>query len=138
MANDKVAILIKKTALVVEKLSNHVLTPYELTHTQYKILMVLFQNREKQIRQADIETHFSMTNPSVTGIIQNLEKKGLLKRVQNPDDKRSKLLQVTEKALSMQNELFALGQSIEEQVTANLSAEERSQLVALLKKVLGE
>lgn len=136
MNTDKVAILIKKTALVVEKLSNHVLSPCELTHTQYKILIMLFQNKEKQIRQADIETHFSMTNPSVTGIIQNLEKKGLLERVQNPDDKRSKLLKLTAQAISLEKELYALGESIEMQVTKNLTPEESKQLIVLLKKVM--
>lgn len=136
MNNDKVAILIKKSALVIEKLSNHVLVPYELTHTQYKILMVLFRNKGKQIRQADIETHFSMTNPSVTGIIQNLEKKGLLERVQNPNDKRSKLLTLTEKAISLEEEMYALGESLEMQVTKNLTVEESKQLIVLLKKVL--
>lgn len=136
MIQDKVAILIKKTALVVEKLSNHMLVPYELTHTQYKILMVLFRNKGKQIRQADLEAHFSMTNPSVTGIIQNLEKKGLLERVQHPDDKRSKLLKLTEQAISIEKELYALGESIEMQITKNLTAEESKQLIVLLKKVM--
>ncbi len=136
MIQNKVAILIKKTALVIEKLSNHVLAPYELTHTQYKILMLLFRNKEKQIRQTDIETHFSMTTPSVTSIIQNLEKKGLLERIQNPDDKRSKLLKLTEQAMSLEKELYALGESIETQVTKNLTAEESKQLIVLLKKVV--
>lgn len=136
MPNERVAILIKKTALVIEKLSNHRLQPYELTHTQYKILMLLLRNPETPIRQADIETHFSMTNPSVTGIIQNLEKKGLVERVQNPDDKRSKLVKLTDQAVSMEEELYALGESLETQVTKNLTEDENKQLIALLKKIL--
>lgn len=136
MRTEKVAILIKKAALVIEKLSNPVLAPYELTNTQYKILMFLYRNPGKSIRQIDIEKHFSMTNPSVTGIIQNLEKKGLVKRVPNPDDKRSKLLMLTEQAFSMEKELRALGESLEQQVTQNLSEEERQQLILLLNKIL--
>lgn len=136
MTHDKVAILIKKTALVVEKLSNPVLAPYELTHTQYKILMVLLRNKGEPIRQTDIETLFSMTNPSVTGILQNLEKKGLVRRVQNPDDKRSKLLQLTQQTLALEKELWSLGESIETQVTKNLTAEESEQLIVLLKKIV--
>lgn len=136
MRTDKVAILIKKAALVIEKLSNHVLAPYELTHTQYKILMLLYRNPDKPIRQIDIEEHFSMTNPSVTGIIQNLEKKGLVQRVQNPDDKRSKLLKLTEQAVSMEQELYSLGESLESQVTEGLSEDERQQLILLLNKIL--
>lgn len=136
MRTEKVAILIKKAALVIEKLSNPVLAPYELTHTQYKILMLLYCNPGMPIRQIDIEEHFSMTNPSVTGIIQNLEKKGLVQRVQNPDDKRSKLLKLTEQAVSMETELRGLGESLERQVTEGLSEDERQQLILLLNKIL--
>lgn len=136
MTNDRVAILIKKSALVIEKMSNQVLAPYELTHTQYKILMLLFRNPGKPIRQADIEAHLSMTNPSVTGIIQNLEKKEFVERIQNPDDKRSKLVKLTERAVSMEEELYSLGESLEAQVIRNLTTEESQQLIALLKKVL--
>lgn len=138
MGPDKVAILIKKAALVIEKLSNHALVPYELTHTQYKILMLLYREQGSPIRQIDIETHFGMTNPTVTGIIQNLEKKGLVRRIKNPEDKRSKLLTLTPEALSMQNELCALGKSLEKRITAELSAEESRLLAALLKKLLKE
>lgn len=138
MTKDKAAILIKKSALVIEKLSNHILAPYDLTNTQYKILMVLFRNPGRPIRQADIETRLSMTNPSVTGIIQNLEKKELVQRIQNPNDKRSKLLSLTPKAIKMKEELFELGESLEKQATANLTEEETQQLTALLKKILAD
>lgn len=136
LPNDKVAILMKKTALAIEKLSNHALAPYDLTHTQYKILMLLYHNQGRPIRQIDIESHFSMTNPTVTGILQNLEKKGLVERIANPDDKRSKLLRLTESAVRMKAELYALGESLEKQVTKNLTGDERKQLVNLLKKIL--
>lgn len=136
MTDDKVAILIKKTALVIEKLSNHALAPYELTHTQYKILMLLYRKQDQPLRQIDVENHFAMTNPSVTGIIQNLEKKRLVQRVPNPEDRRSKLLVLTERALSMRQELHALGESLEKQVTANLSGNESRQLIELLNKIL--
>lgn len=137
MRKDKVAIWIKKTALEVEKLSNQVMAPYELTHTQYKILMMLYRSPEQCIRQADIETQLSMTNPSVTGIIQNLEKKEFVVRRQNPEDKRSKLIYLTERAAAMEAELSTLGESLEKQVTANLTDAECEQLCALMKKMLG-
>lgn len=136
MTSDKAAILVKKTALMIEKLSNHALAPYELTHTQYKILMLLYRKQDQPLRQIDVENHFAMTNPTVTGIIQNLERKGLVQRVPNPDDRRSKLLVLTERALSMQKELHALGESLENQITANLTEHESRQLIELLNKIL--
>lgn len=135
MKNEKVVILIKKIALKIEKLSIPVLAPYELTNTQYKIMVMLYTNQDKPVRQTDIEENFSMTNPTVTGIIQNLEKKNLVKRVQNPYDKRSKLVVLTDKAISMRKEIAGLGGMLETQVTKNLTNEEYGQLISLLKKI---
>lgn len=136
MKNDKIAILVKKVSLEIEKLSNRMLVPYDLTHTQFKILMMLFRNPDKSIRQADIEEKFSMTNPTVTGIIQNLEKKELVMRVENPNDKRSKLLSLTEKARAMEKELIEISERREKLITQNLTEAECEQLISLLKKIL--
>lgn len=135
MKKDRVAILIKKTALGIEKLSNQVLAPYELSYAQYKIMMMLYRNPDKTIRQTDIEEKFSLTNPTVTGIIQNLEKKGLIQRIQNPNDKRSKLLCLTPKAYALRDELDKLGEALEGQVTKQLTEKECNQLCELLKKM---
>lgn len=138
MFDYKVAIQIKKTALMIEKLSNHVLAPYALTHTQYKILIFLYRNIGCPIRQIDIETYFAMINPSVTGIVQNLENKGMVQHIENPDDRRSKLLMLTEQAIAMKDELYALGEDLENRATEKLSEGERCQLIELLKKILTE
>lgn len=136
MKKDKIAILLKKTALVVEKISNRMLSPYGLTHTQFKILMMLYHQPDKSVRQADIEEHFSMTNPTVTGIIQNLEKKNLVQRIENPRDKRSKLLALTESAREMEAEMHQLSELREQQITEKLTDEEKQQLIELLKKII--
>lgn len=136
MRKDRVALLIKRTSLVIEKLSNQALAPYDLSHTQYKIMMMLYRNPDMSIRQIDIEEKFSLTNPSVSGIIQNLEKKGLVRRVQNPEDKRSKLVCLTEKAFALKDELDQLGETLEKKVTEGLNEEECVQLCALLAKML--
>lgn len=138
MRTERVSMLIKKTSLIVEKKTNTVLAPYELTNTQFRILMLLYYKQDKSIRQIDIETAFAMTNPTVTGILNNLEKKGLIKRCENPNDKRSKLILLTDYALSLIPKLDALGDIIEEQVMASLSGEEQNQLAMLLKKILKE
>lgn len=136
MGNERVSMLIKKTSLIVEKKTNAVLAPYELTNAQFRILMLLYHKREKSIRQIDIENAFAMTNPTVTGVLNNLEKKGLVQRLDHPDDKRSKLILLTDAALEMIPELDSLGEIIEDQVTSVLSDEERAALATLLNKIM--
>lgn len=136
MEKQKISLLIKKLALVFDKLSNQLLLPYDLTGSQLKILMVLYHTPGDSVRQADIEAKFSMTNPTVTGLVQKLEAKGLVKRIPNPEDKRSKVLVLTERSMVMKDELLALADSLERQMTANLTSAECDQLAALLAKLL--
>lgn len=133
--DNSIVILIKTISLEIDKLGNQMLLPYDLTYPQFKALKLLFKNPPLTIRQIDIERHFSLSNPTVTGIIQNLEKKGLVERAQNPEDLRSKVLAVTEKARAMEKELADLGARLEERVAGGLSGREREELLALLKKL---
>ncbi len=136
MENAKISILVKRSALIFDKLSNQLLTPYDLTGSQFKILMVLYYTPEGSVRQADIEAKFSMTNPTVTGLVQKLEAKELVRRVPHPEDGRSKVLVLTERALAMREELLALSDDLERQMTANLNEAECEQLALLLAKML--
>lgn len=136
MASARISILVKKSSLLFDKLSNQLLTPYDLTGSQFKILMVLYQSPVGSVRQTDIEVKFAMTNPTVTGLVQKLEAKDLVKRIPHPDDKRSKVLILTDRALEMKGELLTLADIQERQMTKNLTTAECDQLASLLTKML--
>ena len=133
---NKIAVLIKKLSLEIDKLSNPILEPYDLTNSQFKILKFLLNSPENSIRQVDVEKYFSMTNPTVTGLVQNLEKKGLIERKINPNDSRSKILCPTEKTMKMKNLLYKLGDELEKKFTSVLNPDEKKTLMQLLKKLL--
>lgn len=135
--NYKVAVYVKRATLTIDKLANSLLAPYRLTNSQYKVLKYIFENQDQPIRNAEIEKHFYMTNPTATGVIQNLEKRGLILRRENPEDRRSKLLVPTEYAYSIKAELYRVGEAIEAQVTEKLTDGEREELIRLLVKMLG-
>ena len=134
MKQDQIGILIKRASLEVEKTALAILAPYNMNLTQYKIIVYLYNTPPASTRQVDLERAFSMTNPSVTSVLHTLEKKGLIRREENPEDKRSNVISLTDKAIRMQSELEAAGERLEEAITENLSPEERTALIALLKK----
>ena len=131
---EKVAILIKQVLLLADKIAYPILAPYDLTPSQYKVIKFLYSNSPATVRQTDIEKHFLLRNPTVTGILQNLEKNGWIERVQNPDDARSKVISPSQKAVSCRAEMENLGDKIEQELTKALSEEEYSQLINLLQK----
>ena len=88
MYQDKIAIWLKIVNLECDKLSVTVLEPHDLTLTQYKVLKFLLQSPEGTVRQVDIEQNFFIRNPTVTRILQTLERKGLILRKNKPQDNR--------------------------------------------------
>ena len=134
MNNNKTAILIKKLALEFDKIANPSLAPYNLTPTQYKILKYLYDH--ENVIGMDIQNEYSMTNPTVTGIIQNMENNGWITRVTNPNDSRSKIIKLTDKAIKMKDELYELGDNLERRFTKDLTKEEQKELLKLLNKIM--
>ena len=137
MKPDKASVLIKRGALECERIAIPVLGWYDLTMAQFKILKYLYYRADDRVRLMDVEEYFSMTHPSASGIVQNLEKAGFVTREPDPDHPRVRYLRLTEKALALQPELNRAGDSIEEELTKNLTAEERDRLIRLLAKMQG-
>ena len=135
---DKVAILVKKAALQAEKMQSPILQEYDLTVAQYKFLKYLYRAPKDSVRIADLENQYSMTHPAAIDILKVLEKKGYTTRIVNPEDARSKIVSLTDKAYAEQKKLETLGDEMECAVTANLTKEEKTELVRLLKKLIGE
>ena len=133
---DKIAIWLKFVNLECDKLSAEILEPHGLTLTQYKVLKFLLINPQGTIRQVDIEEHFYIRNPTVTRVLQNLERKGLVERQINPQDNRSKVICLTEKVKAMESLLYRLGDELEGKLTSNLTLEDKKELLRLLKKLL--
>lgn len=103
------------------------------------IIRYLYENRENDIFQKDIEKNFAIGRSSVTGIIQIMEKKGFIRRESVTHDARLKKVTLTEKGIkshrrieeliTIQNEKMARGIEEEdlqvflrvaEQIRANL------------------
>ena len=70
-----------------------------ITGMQMMILDYITRHGDERICQKDIARHFSVRNASVTGILQNMEKNGLIVRESVDADARLKKITATEKGL---------------------------------------
>lgn len=134
MKNKRITILIKNLSLEFDKIANPRLAPYDLTLTQFKILKYLYDY--DNVIGKDIEKAYSMTNPTVTGVIENMEKHDWIKRVPNPNDARSKIIKLTDKAFRKKEELHKLGDDLEKSFTKDLTITEQKELFTLLNKMM--
>ena len=133
--NDSIEFLLRAVNRRAEKLANQELAKFDLTSTQFRTLTYLSHQPPLTVRQCDLEVFFSKSNPAVTGILNNMEQKDLIRRVCNPADGRSKVLEITEKGLALLPQLDAYRGWMDKLLTENKTEVEKAILIVLLKKM---
>ena len=118
-----------------EERRNHSLLRYNLTSSQMDMLFYL-KFQEGEVHQREIEKFFGLKNPTVTGILNRLEEKGFVLRKMRPDDKRFRLVELTEKSNSMFAELCEEMKQMNDRIYSCMTEEEREIFSALLDRIL--
>ncbi|ETR78322.1 MarR family transcriptional regulator [Afipia sp. P52-10] len=77
----------------------------------------------------------ALDRSSVTNTVERLEKRGLIKRKVDPDDRRARKLTITDKGLKLLNAARPGAQRAQERILAPLGAERSAAFVAMLREV---
>ena len=78
-------------------------TSIVLAPTQMKIIEYILSNKGKDIFQKDLEEVLNISRATISGILQTMEKKELIKRVSDSIDTRTKKIILNNKAEKMFN-----------------------------------
>ena len=107
----------------------------QLSFNEYDYLKVI-QSSPEPIRLTDLAIEMQVTKPSVTTMVQRLERKGLVERKASLEDARSKLVVLTSKAEVGFEEESKIYQVMVQILESRLSEQESQQLNLLLNKAL--
>ena len=102
----------------------------EVTPIQVMLLFFLQKNNGSSLTQ--ISQGLMLENPTVTGLIDRLEKSGYVKRSDHPNDRRVYLVHLTEKGKKIANKALPIVKRLNEEVKKGYSKEE----IEAFKKVL--
>lgn len=138
MPNKKIGFLIKQVYILHEQQLNKRFNQFGLTAAQTFTLVCLFKAREKgeKLTQKDLEKRLDISNPTVTGILNRLEAKGLVNRIICKHDARSKYIMISKKAIELDKELRKAFNEAEEELVSSLSDDEVNELSEYLMKIL--
>jgi DNA-binding MarR family transcriptional regulator len=106
---------------------------HDLTPSQYNILRIL-RGEGKPLPILEIADRMIAVVPGITGLIDRLEKKGLVVRERCETDRRVIFVAPTEKALHLLSELDEPVNALHERVVGHLSGDEMNELIRLLEK----
>lgn len=73
--------------------------------------------------------------PTITGILERLKAKGLLDIRDNPNDKRSNLVFITDSGMIIKSQIEVLSDEIMDNALKNISEQEMSTFMNVLKMI---
>jgi DNA-binding MarR family transcriptional regulator len=106
---------------------------YDLTPQQFGILAFLWI--EDGLSQAELSIRSQIDRTTMGGIIDRLEKEGLVERFNHPDDRRAYQVFLTTRGKSLESELCVVANRVLDKVNAPLKSAEQATLVRLLEKI---
>jgi DNA-binding MarR family transcriptional regulator len=124
--------LILKIEKKLDQFQRRVLKDSKLTPPQHAALNVLTENGGSSLSQLADACYSSRS--TMTNLVDNLEKKGLVKREPHPSDRRSMLVTLTERGKSLKQSVPELNRIFGD-CCSSLEPDELQQLSFLLKKV---
>ncbi|WP_066853273.1 MarR family winged helix-turn-helix transcriptional regulator [Halodesulfovibrio spirochaetisodalis] len=110
------------------------ITKFDVTFGQVPFLMEVLRNKEP-MTQDELSKALFIDPAATARAIEQLEKKGLVKRKVNPKNRRQKLVSATDKANWMKGELRASLREGTQEMLEALTPEEQETLSKLLAKV---
>lgn len=122
----------KGNRFIIEELKNH--STEGLAPSHGDILVCLYKNNKMTMK--DIANCIHRTKPTVTVLIDKLEKLGYLKREASNEDSRCTYIVLTQKGEDFQSTFEKISKDLNEMLYKNLSPEESELIEKLLRKVL--
>lgn len=115
--------------------NRHTLDQYQLSPSGRGVLAVI-EGAGQPLEPSVIAERLVVTTGSMTSLLDNLEKRGLVRRLPHPEDRRKLLIDITPEAQTIVDELLpALHARERDVVSAALSTSEQRQLLRLLAKL---
>ena len=133
-SDNSLTTLLSKSARLMSNQLNKNLLEHEVTAEQWAVLSTLWK-KNGQTQQA-LADHANKNKASITHLIDNLEKRKLVERLVDENDRRNKLVQLTPEGADLQEALTKVVNKTVKKVTANVDKKELKQCKKALQKMI--
>lgn len=122
--------LLGKALQKVNQISKSKLSPYGVTPVQFALLRMLWK-KDGQVG-ADLGEQLQLDSATITGLLDRLETHGFIERRVLPNDRRNKLVFLTEKGKSMEIPLCEKMDEMNQEVLSGFNEDEAKRFKEML------
>lgn len=131
--NKSIGFKINQTANKLNQQFNHILQDYDIALEQRVTLEII--SADKNITQTKISSILGKDKTTICRTLNSLEKKGLITKEENKEDKRVNIIKLTQKAYKVLEDTEDIIQNYRNILSSNLEEEEISALFRILEKL---
>jgi len=108
---------------------------YDITPVQSHVLIFLKHARHP-VTQRDLAAELRLKAPTVNGLVERMEERGLICRRTSESDARCRLVALTDAGRALASEFEDTFHQVETDLAAHFTAEEEAQLRTLLSRLI--
>jgi len=105
----------------------------DLTYEMLQVLAVLW--RKGELNQQDIADNIQKNKASLTSLLDNLEKRGLVMRSEDPSDRRNKIISLTALGIEYKEQFLPIFNDFYETLSKDLPKEKLREIGTLLNHI---
>ena len=109
------------------------LNVYNITRTQWTALYYI--NANEMITQRQLADKMAIKEPTVVRLLDKMETLNWVVRINSEDDKRTKLLKLTDEGLKIETEMLAVAEKFRDDVVKDISPEDFNTYNSVLNKM---
>jgi MarR family transcriptional regulator, organic hydroperoxide resistance regulator len=132
---ERIAVLLLRTADFVGQQSEQLLKSHGLTGTQYNVLRILRGAGPEGLPCKSVGDRMISHDPDMTRLLDRMEKRGLISRERQKDDRRVIKTRVTPQGLEILKKLDTPVREMHKGQFAHMSVARLKQLVELLEEI---
>lgn len=131
--NESIMYWVLSTARRLEHLLNEELRPHNITFRQVEVIATLGLEGERS--QVELADRLGVEPPTIAGILCRMEENGWIERVACPEDRRKKIIRLTDRVMPVWSRILQQGRQVRTEVSQGLTVEELATLRDLLDRV---
>ena len=133
--NREALVSIIKTSSMLLRLSDRFFAPFKTTDIQFNILMILKNSTHEGISQQELSEKLVVTKSNVVGLVDRMERQGLVERKAHPTDRRFNQIVITQKGRELVEKVEIHYYKEVDRMMAGLSESEKRAIIEATAKV---
>ena len=129
---------IRRVSVLIGRYHDHLSEAHpveQLTGKQSWVQRYLYEHRQEDVFQRDLENVFSVRGATMTNMLKLMEKNGFITRESVDYDARLKKIVLTPKAIDNHERVMQRIVAMETKITENLSEEEIDTFLTIIQKI---